>query len=351
MKKGLILFVLFFLVVALFGATYEVKSGDTLESIAATTGVSVDQLAEANDIEYPYVIWVGLKLELVMPATVIATQFQAKAEVDDESSNFLLPNSLAVVEEETSSIFHWDRTPAVGIGIGQFWNETAEGYYRYSNAEWCPINWYSNTSLIFLGLRAEINDDFCQNNESWSQTALGYRVGPVFKLVRSGPGFLNPLILRGYYGFRHAEAQDNNWTKVQEDQTWGIRGELGIYKKPMIYQQEDYWLDSSSLVLEYTGLVEADAVGGNNGQNLALDPYSPKKWEGSLEQSLYMWRDGKGSINLNLGYRHLDGEDDPGKDRIFSGINFQLGWAKVQYEFELENSNKITNKLEAVVSF
>jgi len=54
-------------------------------------------------------------------------------------------------------------------------------------------------------------------------------------------------------------------------------------------------------------------------------------------------------MGLTLGYRHLDGEMNPGKDRVFVSGNCRLGWMKVLYE--LETGEQVQNKLEVQLNF
>ncbi|ASJ53138.1 peptidoglycan-binding protein LysM [Brevibacillus formosus] len=48
---------------------YVVRSGDTLNSIAARFGVSVQELIRVNNIAYPYYIYVGQNLYIPITAT------------------------------------------------------------------------------------------------------------------------------------------------------------------------------------------------------------------------------------------------------------------------------------------
>jgi len=337
MKKIVLALVAIIFGVALFGATYTVKQGDTLEGIATANGVAAEQLAAANSIDPPYIIWVGQILEL--PPASQANRATANS---GDGGNLLLPNSLIGGSPNSSmsrQAFVWSKEPLVGGGAGYFWNDAADGYYRYANAKWQPLNLSSKVSL---GVWGEIGDDFCQVTDGeWSQTALGFKVGPVLDFYTPGYWF-NSWSTRVYYGFRHADSRDGAWDKTQEDETWSANLWIGVH------QGAGAWFAKTSVSAEYTGLIEADAVGGSsNGQYLSVVAYSPVKWESSLEQSLYKW--GSGSVNLNLGYRHLDGEADQGKDRGFFGGNLQFGWAKFVYE--LENGEKQQQKLEAQLSF
>lgn len=322
---------------ALFGATYVVQQGDTLEGIASTNGVSVETLAQANQIDQPYIIWVGQTLE--MPPNSQTNRATANS---GGGGNLLLPNSLIGGSPNSSmsrNAFCWTKKPSAGGGAGHFFNDNADGYYRYANAKWQPLNLSSKVSI---GAWGEIGDDFCQVTDGdWAQTALSFKVGPVLDFYSQGYWF-NSWSTKAYYGFRHADSRSGAWNKIQEDETWSANLWIGIH------QGTGSWFAKTSVSAEYTGLIEADAVGGSNGQCLPVAAYSPVKWESSLEQSLYKWGE-KSSVNLNLGYRHLDGEPNPGKDRVFFGGNIQLGWAKFVYE--LENGEKQQQKLEAQLSF
>lgn len=339
MKKILLALVAIVFGVALFGATYTVRQGDTLEGIATANGVAVEQLAAANNIDRPYVIWVGQILE--MPSQ--ARSNQTTTVNNEGGSNLLLPNSLttgSLIPNSSMShqAFCWTKKPSAGGGAGHFWNDSASGYYRYANAKWQPL---SLSSKVSIGAWGEIGDDFCQIIEGgWAQTALSFKVGPVLDFYSPGYWF-NCWSIKTYYGFRHADSRDGAWDKTQEDQTWSTNLWIGVH------QSTKPWFGKTSISAEYTGLIATDAVGGNNGQYLPVSSYSPIKWESSLEQSLYKW--GDSSFNLNLGYRHLDGEADPEKDRVFYGVNFQLGWAKVLYQVEV--GEKQQQKVEAQLSF
>ena len=336
-KRICLTLVVIVLGVALFGATYTVRQGDTLEGIATANGVAAEQLAAANSIDPPYIIWVGQILEIPQ-----ASQQPLRATTNNEGgSDPLLPNSFSGSSNSNISrqAFVWSKEPSAGGGIGRFWNDSADGYYRYANAKWQPV---ALSSKVSFGVWGEIGDDFCQltDGNNWSQTALSFKAGPVLDFYTPGYWF-NSWSFKTYYGFRHADSRDGAWDKTQEDEMWAANLWVGVHQgaKP--------WFAKTSVSAEYTGLIEADAVGGNNGQNLSVVAYSPIKWESSVEQSLYKW--GSGSVNLNLGYRHLDGEANPGKDRGFYGINLQIGWAKVLYELEIGNQQQ--QKLEAQVSF
>jgi hypothetical protein len=301
--------------------------------------VAVEQLAAVNSIDSPYIIWVGQVLELQ------ASQVKHRVTVSNEGgSNLLLPSSLTDGPIKTNSssmgrkVFCWDRSPSAGGGAGFFWNDSANGYYRYANGKWQPI---VMSPKVSLGVWGEFGDDFCQVIDGdWSQTSLGFKVGPVLDFCSPGYWF-NSWSLKTYYGFRHADSRNGAWSKIQKDETWSANLWIGVHQgtKP--------WFAKTSISAEYTGLISADAVGGNNGQNMSIPTYSPIKWESSVEQSLYKW--GDGSFNFNLGYRHLDGEADPAKDRVLYGIDFQFGWAKVLYEMEV--GEKQQQKLEAQLSF
>lgn len=325
---------------ALFGATYTVRAGDTLEGIATAQGVAVEQLAATNSIDQPYIIWVGQILEIPP-----ASQTNRATVNSGDGGNLLLPNSLtggSITPNSSNTMslraFCWSKSPSAGGGIGRFWNDSADGYYRYANSKWQPI---VLSSKVSLGAWGEIGDDFCQATEGgWAQTALSFKAGPVLDFYTPGYWF-NSWSAKAYYGFRHTDSRDGSWSKTQEDETWSANLWIGVH------QGTGAWFAKTSVSAEYTGLIEADAVGGSNGQYSSIPTYSPVKWESSLEQSLYKW--GDGSLNLNLGYRHLDGETNPGKDKAFYGFNLQLGRAKVLYELEL--GNKKQQKLEAQVSF
>ena len=336
MKKIVLALVAIIFGVALFGATYVVQQGDTLEGIATANGVSVEILAQTNQIDSPYIIWVGQILEL--PPVSQTNRVTANS---GGGGNLLLPNSLTGVSPNSSMsrrAFVWSKKPSAGGGIGCFWNDSADGYYRYANSKWQPV---ALSSKVSFGAWGEIGDDFCQVTEGdWSQTSLGFKVGPVLDFYSPGYWF-NSWSFKTYYGFRHADSRDGSWSKTQEDETWSANLWISAH------QGAEKWFSKTSVSAEYTGLIATDAVGGSNGQCLPVAAYSPVKWESSLEQSLYKW--GNGSLNLNLGYRHLDGESDPGKDRIFFGGNLQIGWTKVLYELEI--GEKKQQKIEAQLSF
>lgn len=335
MKKRVFLAIMAIILgVALFGATYTVRAGDTLEGIAAANNVLVETLAQTNQIDSPYIIWVGQILELPP-----ASQTNRATANSGGGGNLLLPNSLSDSSNSSMSrqVFCLTKEPSAGGGAGYFWNDTADGYYRYANAKWQPLNL---SSKISLGVWGEIGDDFCQLTKGdWSQTSLGFKVGPVLDFYTPGYWF-NSWSTKVYYSFRHAETRDGAWSKIQEDETWSANLWVGVHQgaKP--------WLSKTSASVEYTGLIEADAVGGSNGQYSSVSAYSPVKWECSVEQSLYKW--GNGSLSINLGYRHIDGESNPGKDRGFFGGNLQFSWAKFVYELE---SGKIQQKVEVQVNF
>ncbi|NCU30139.1 LysM domain-containing protein [Candidatus Saccharibacteria bacterium] len=323
--------------VALFGATYTVKQGDTLEGIATANGVAAEQLAAANSVDPPYIIWVGQVLELPQ----VATTQNRTTQNNEGGGDLLLPNLLNSGSSSSNmsrQAFVWSKEPSAGGGAGYFFNDNADGYYRYANAKWQPV---ALSSKVSFGVWGEIGDDFCQVAEGdWSQSALGFKVGPVLDFYTPGHWF-NCWSAKVYYGFRHADSRDGTWNSIQEDETWSANLWVGVH------QGTESWFNKTSVSAEYAGLIEADAVGGNDSQYLPVPAYSPIKWESSLEQSLYKW--GNGSLNLNLGYRHLDGEADPGKDRFFSGVNIQFGWAKVLYELEIGQNKQ--QKFEAQVSF
>lgn len=340
MKKIVLAIILAFVFgVALFGATYTVRQGDTLEGIAAAQGVAVEQLAATNSIDQPYILWVGQVLELPQ-----AVQVNRVIISNEGGGNLLLPNSLTggsiVPNSNTMSLraFCWTKEPSAGGGAGYFWNDNADGYYRYANAKWQPV---ALSSKVSFGVWGEIGDDRCRVTDGdWSQSALSFKVGPVLDFYSPGYWF-NSWSFKTYYGFRHADSRDGAWDKTQEDETWAANFWVGVH------QGTESWFNKTSVSVEYTGLIATDAVGGNEGQYSSVAAYSPIKWESSLEQSLYKW--GSGSVNLNLGYRHLDGEPNPGKDRVFFGGNIQLGWVKVLYEMEV--GEKKQQKVEAQLSF
>jgi len=260
----------------------------------------------------------------------------------NEGGNLLLPNSLSSGSSGSNigrKAFVWaKKPPSAGGGVGCFWNNSASGYYRWANAKWQPVVLSPKTSF---GVWGEVGDDYCRVTDSnWSQTALSFKAGPVLDFYVPGYWF-NSWSFKTYYGFRHADSRNGAWGKTQEDQTWAANLWVGVH------QGVQPWFAKTSLSGEYTGLISADAVGGSNGQYLPVSSYSPVKWESSLEQSLYKW--GDGSLNFRLGYRHLNGEPNPGKDRAFYGINIQLGWAKVLYELEI--GNKKQQNIEAQLSF
>jgi len=339
MKRIFLALVAVILGVALFGVTYTVRVGDTLEGIAAAQGVAVEQLAAVNSIDSPYIIWVGQILEI--PQTPQTDRPTANS---GGGGNLLLPNSLtggSITPNSSNTMslraFCWSKSPSAGGGAGCFWSNSASGYYRWANAKWQPVVLSPKTSF---GVWGEVGDDYCRVTDSnWSQTALSFKVGPVLDFYTPGYWF-NSWSTKVYYSFRHAETRDGAWSKIQEDETWSANLWVGVHQgaKP--------WLSKTSASVEYTGLIEADAVGGSNGQYSSVSAYSPVKWECSVEQSLYKW--GNGSLSINLGYRHIDGESNPGKDRGFFGGNLQFSWAKFVYELE---SGKIQQKVEVQVNF
>ena len=335
MKKILFLIALIFGAIWLGAITYTVKLGDTLEGIAQTYGVGLADLAEVNNIDPPYIIWVGMKLKI--PET--SQQPQLRAVDTGQETAGLLPRAMGQSPKQRHQVFVWDKKPFVGGGVGRFSNKSANGYYRYANIKWQPI---SLSSPLSLGAWGEVGDDFCQAKKGdWSQSALSSKGG--LALDYNNPGcWFDCWSLRTYYGFRHAEAQDGSWGQTQEDQTWAVNWWVRVHQDNLVH-----WFGRTSVTAEYVGLVDTKAVGGIAGQHAPLPSCSPVKWEGSIEQSLYSWQ--SGGINCTVGYRHLDGEMDTGKDRGFGGINVQLGWAKVFYE--LEKGNKITQKIEAQLSF
>ncbi len=331
MKKILFLIALIFGAIWLGAITYTVKLGDTLEGIAQTYGVGLADLAEVNNIDPPYIIWVGMKLKI--PETSQQPQLRA---VDTGETGALLPRAMG---QQRHQVFVWDQKPCVSGAIGRFDNKSTDGYYRYANIKWQPIYLSDQFSL---GAWGEVGDDFCQAKKGdWSQSALSSKGGLALDYYHPADWF-DCFSLKGYYGFRHAEARDGSWDNVQEDQTWAMNFWVRVHQDDL-----SCWFSRTSISTEYVGLIDTKAVGGIAGQHAPLPSCSPVKWEGSMEQSLYSWQ--SGGINCTVGYRHLDGEMDTGKDRGFGGINVQLGWAKVLYELEV--GEKIQNKIEAQLSF
>ena len=335
MKKILFLIALLG-VICLSGETiYTVKLGDTLESIAQTYGVVLADLAKTNDIDPPYIIWVGMQLNI--PET--SQQPQLKV-VDTGETGMLLPRAMGQSLKQGHQAFVWDKKPFVGGGVGRFDNKSADGYYRYANIKWQPMNL---SALFSLGAWGEVGDDFCQAKQGdWSQSTLYSKVGPALDYYNPGCWF-DCWCLKSYYGFRHAESQDGPWGQTQEDQTWAINWWVRVHQNEL-----SPWLAQTAISTEYIGILDSKAVGGIAGQHKPLPSYSPVKWEGSIEQSLYNWSK-DGGMGLTLGYRHLDGEMNPGKDRVFVSGNCRLGWMKVLYE--LETGEQVQNKLEVQLNF
>ena len=326
MKKTILALVAIVFWVALFGATYVVKIGDTLEGIAVSQGVAVEQLAATNSIDQPYIIWVGQVLEL--PS---ASQ-QGRTTTNNEGGSPLLPNSLSGAKSNPNisrRAFVWAKPPSAGRG--RYFGMPMPMILPAGNV----FNRYSSHKVT-MGAWGEIGDDHATNGD-WSQTALSFKIGPVVDFYK--PGYwLNAWSAKIYYGFRHSDSRDGAWTRIQEEKTLSMNLWIGVH------QGTESWFSKTGLSAECTGLIAAVAAGGNNGEYLSISIHSPVKWECSVEQSLYKW--GSGSLSLNLGYRHLDGEPNPGKDRGLCGINLQLGWAKFVYELD-----KIQQKIEAQLSF
>ncbi|HPX64480.1 MAG TPA: LysM peptidoglycan-binding domain-containing protein [bacterium] len=334
MKKILFLVALLGAICLNGGTVYTVKLGDTLEGIAQAYGVTLADLAEVNYIDPPYIIWVGMELKI--PETRQQPQLKA---VDTGRATGLLPRAMGQNPTQRHQVFVWDKKPFAAGGVGRFSNKSADGYYRYANVKWQPI---SLSGPFSFGAWGEVGDDFCQAKQGdWSQSALSSKGGLVLDYYNPADWF-DCWSLKGYYGFRHAEAQDGSWSQTQEDQTWAVNWWVRVHQDNLVH-----WFGRTSVTAEYVGLVDTKAVGGVAGQHAPLPSCSPVKWEGSMEQSLYSWQ--SGGINCTVGYRHLDGEMDTGKDRGFGGINVQLGWAKVLYELEV--GEKIQNKIEAQLSF
>ena len=268
--------------VALFGATYTVKAGDTLEGIAVTNGVTVEQLAQANQIDPPYVLLVGMKIKISDLASPNRIQVQPLVQPVEGEGNLLLPNSFRVNTPSDSSCsvlrqqaLVWGRSPTATVGLGRFWNAASTGYYQYFNGKWQPVNFGKD---LTFGAWGEIGNDFCQAG-SWSQTGQYFKAGPVLDFYRPG-NYFSAWSLKTYYGFRHSKAEDGVWEETQESETWAANLWLAVY------QDGSPWLSRTSLCSEYVGLIEADAVGGNNDQNFAMPPFSPVKWEISVEECL-----------------------------------------------------------------
>jgi len=314
--------------ICLSGTTYTVKLGDTLESIAQAYGIPVQDLAGRNDIDPPdYIIWVGKQLEI--PDEI--------SQQPTGQGTALLPRAMGQNSQQRHQAFVWDKQPFVSGGVGRFNNSSADGYYRYANIKWQPI---SLSNLLSLGAWGEIGDDFCQAKQGdWSQSALSSKGGLALDYYNPGCWF-DCWSFKTYYGFRHAEAQDGSWGQTQEDQIWAVNWWVRVHRNDL-----SHWLGQTSMTIEYIGLIDNEAVGGIAGQTTTLLGYSPVKWEGSMEQSLYNWNwSANSGVGFTLGYRHLDGET---KDRGFIGINIQLGWMKVLYELEIGEKHKI----EAQLSF
>ena len=334
MKKILFLIALSCGAIWLGAITYTVKLGDTLEGIAQAYGVTLADLAEVNYIDPPYIIWVGMELKI--PETRQQPQLKA---VDTGRATGLLPRAMGQNPTQRHQVFVWDKKPFAAGGVGRFSNKSADGYYRYANVKWQPI---SLSGPFSFGAWGEVGDDFCQAKQGdWSQSALSSKGGLVLDYYHPADWF-DCWSFKSYYGFRHAEAQDGSWSQTQEDQTWAVNWWVRVHQDNLVH-----WFGQTSITAEYIGLVDTKAVGGTAGQYAPLPAHSPVKWESSMEQSLYNWRDC--GVGLTLGYRHLDGEADPGKDRGFLGVNCQLGWVKVLYE--LEKGNITQNKIEAQLSF
>ncbi len=338
MKKILLLCIALLGAICLGGTTYNVRLGDTLESIAQAHGIPVEDLAEINNIDPPdYIIWVGKQLEI---PEISQQPQQLKVADTGQGTEALLPRAMGQSHKQRHQAFVWDKQPFVSGGVGRFNNSSADGYYRYANIKWQPI---SLSNLLSLGAWGEIGDDFCQAKQGdWSQSDLSSKGGLALDYYNPGCWF-DCWSFKTYYGFRHAEAQDGSWGQTQEDQIWAVNWWVRVHRNDL-----SHWLGQTSMTIEYIGLIDNEAVGGIAGQTTTLLGYSPVKWEGSMEQSLYNWSANSG-VGFTLGYRHLDGETNPGKDRGFIELNCQLGWMKVLYELEI--GEKQQNKIEAQLSF
>jgi LysM repeat protein len=332
----LVILAMVFSVVTLSGATYTVKLGDTLKSIAEANGVKVEQLAEANDIEPPYVLWVGLELIITADKAVMTYS-------TEDGESLLLPTSWARhdptrVPTGNNQFLFWNREFSATFGGGRFWNNSGNGFFRYASVSKKPLT----IGKMNIGLSLEINDNACEFG-NYSQTGQGFKTGVVSEVCSSGRWF-SYLGLKGLYGFNQTVGKTNgSWSKTQENQIWVGDLWVDVHRRP-----NGGWFSKTSLSGTYTGLITAEAIGGELGQIKVLEPYSPTMFNGYLEQSIYQKDCG---VFVRSGFRYLNGEKTE-QNRYFEGIGLVLWKATVFYELETDNNNKqINQKIEAEISF
>jgi LysM repeat protein len=328
MKKSIMLLVAVFLFASVFGATYTVKDGDTLASIAAAHGLTLQQLAQLNGIEPPYTIWIGLGLELAG-----ATQQNSVQQHGGQpaGSNLLLPNSMANQNAAQGTqpsgkilnldkIFNLNKVANVSAGTGWFWNGDGGGEFQYGNFTWRPVF----LGKMNLGIFAEFGKDFCGYGE-FHQSGQTVKIGLAPELCFGGRWF-NYWGLKALYGFNRVEGRSGvNWSKTQENQLWVADLWIDAYNNGA-----RRWLNKTALSATYTGQLKSEAMADNGGILQVVRPYSPRQTSAYVEQWLYK---GKLGIFARGGYRHIHGESR-GQDRGFEGVGIQFHKVKAYYEVE-----------------
>ncbi|HNW55766.1 MAG TPA: LysM domain-containing protein, partial [bacterium] len=320
MKKVFLLLVAVMLTSLLLGATYTVKAGDTLASIAAANGLTVAQLAQINGIEPPYIVWVGLGLELAG-----ATQQNSVQQTGQNAdNNLLLPGGMANqnttqgTSQSTVNWFHLNKMANVSAGAGWFWNDNGGGEFRYGNFTWRPIS----CGKMNTGIFAEFGNDFCGYGE-FHQSGQTAKIGLAPELCFGGKWF-NYWGLKGLYGFNRVEGRSGvNWSKTQENKLWVADLWIDAYNNGA-----RKWLNKTALSATYTGQFKSEAMADNFGVLEEVAPYSPRQTNLYLEQWFYK------VVSFGLfargGYRHIHGEVR-GQDRGFEEVGLQFHKLKFLY--------------------
>lgn len=341
MKKFFLLLITVIFVSFLFGANYTVKAGDTLASIAAAHGKTLQELAQLNGIEPPYIIWAGMELQISGTNQSSAVQQQG---ISNVGGNLLLPSSMttqSVVQNTNQNpiknIFHLNKMANVSAGTGWFWNGDGGGDFRYGNFTWRPIG----AGKMNMGIFVEFGNDFCSYGD-YHQSGQTVKVGLAPELCFGGKWF-NYWGLKGLYGFNRVEGRSGvNWSKTQENKLWVADLWIDAYSKP-----SQKWLAKTSLSASYTGQIKSEAVADNAGNLEEVQPYSPRQTNASLEQWLY--KGVKAGLFIRGGYRHIHGENR-GQDRGFEGVGIQFHKVKVFYETE-NTKSKQNQKMELSIEF
>lgn len=340
MKKFILLLATAMLASLLFGATYTVKDGDTLASIAAAHGLTLQQLAQLNGIEPPYTIWIGLGLELAGATQQNSVQQQGS---QPAGSNLLLPSSMAnqnatqgTTQPSSVDWFHLNKMANVSAGAGWFWNGDGGGDFRYGNFTWRPVS----LGKMNTGIFAEFGNDFCGYGD-FHQSGQTVKIGLAPEFCFSGKWF--PYWgLKALYGFNRVEGRSGvNWSKTQENQLWVADLWIDTYNNGA-----RKWLSKTAVSATYTGQFKSEAMADNNGVLQVVAPYSPRQTSAYVEQWLYK---GNSGLFVRGGYRHIHGESR-GQDRGFEGIGIQFH--KVKAYYEIENTEQQPNfKLELGIEF